>query len=79
MRLFTVYLYDDKTDKDVKDAQAYVADIPEYCRKALIMVSEGSSAEVADFFKQIEARISSAEALIKKALEYDIKSEMLKI
>ena len=79
MRLFTVYLYDDKTDKDVKEAKAYVSTIPEYCRKALMMVSEGGSSDVADLFKQIETRISSAEALVKKALEYDIKSEMLKI
>ena len=79
MRLFTVYLYDDKTDKDVKGAKAYVADIPDFCRKALIMVSEGTGADVADFFKQIEDKISSAESLVKKALEYDIKSEMLKI
>lgn len=79
LRILTVYLYDDKTDKEVKDAKEYLVDIPNYCRQALILASEGSNSDINDFFKQIEARISSAEALIKKALEYDIKNEMLKI
>lgn len=79
LRILSVYLYDDKTDKDVKEARDYVADISDYCRQALILASEGSNADINDYFKQIEARISSAEVHIKKALEYDIKNEMLKI
>lgn len=79
LRILAVYLYDDKTDKDVKEAKDYVASVSDYCRKALMLVAEGSSADLNEFFKQVEARISSAEALLKKALEYDIKSEMLKI
>lgn len=79
VRLFTVYLYDDKTDKEIQGAKDYISGVSEYCRKALILVSEGSSIEVAENFKQIDMRISSAEALVKKALEYDLKSEMMKI
>ncbi len=79
LRILSVYLYDDKTDKDVKEARDYVSDISDYCRQALILASEGSNSDLDDYFKQIEARISSAEVHIKKALEYDIKNEMLKI
>lgn len=79
LRILAVYLYDDKTDKDVKNARDYITDIPNYCRQALILAAEGSNSDIGDYFKQIETRISSAESLIKKALEYDIKAEMLKI
>lgn len=79
LRILSVYLYDDKNDKDVIEAKDYVADIPDYCRQALILVSESSKADTSDYFKQIEARICSAEVHINKALEYDIKNEMLKI
>ncbi len=79
LRLFTAYLYDDKEDKDVKAAKEYVVNISDLCRKALLLATEGSNAEIDDFFKQIDSEISSAEALVKKALEYDIKSELLKI
>ncbi len=79
LRILSVYLYDDKTDKDVIEAKDYVASISDYCKQALILVSDGSDANVSDYFKQIEARISSAEVHIEKALEYDIKNEMLKL
>lgn len=79
VRILTVYLYDDKTDKDVSSAKEYLIDIPNYCRQALMLASEGSNSDINDFFKQIDTRISSAEGLVKKALEYDIKNEMLKV
>ncbi len=79
VRILVVYLYDDKTDKEVLLAKEYVSSISEYCRKALMLVAENSASDTNEFFKQIETRISSAEGLLEQALEYDIKNEMLKV
>lgn len=79
VRILNLYLYDDKNDKDVKDAKEYVLSVSDYCRKALTLAIEGTSSDINDFFRQVDTRISSAEALLKKAMEYDIKSEMLKV
>lgn len=78
-RILTVYLFDNKGDKDVSQAMELLADVPEYCRKAVAMAVDGKSSDIDSMFCKVYDSIDLAVSLVKKAIDRDLKEELLKV
>ncbi len=78
-RILTVYMFDNKDDKNAVQAMDLVSDIPELCRKAVVIAGDGRSTDLDAVFSQMDDCISRADSLIRQAIERDMKEELLKV
>ncbi len=78
-RILTVYMFDNKDDKNVAQAMDLVSSVPELCRKAVVIAGDGRSADLDAVFSQVDDCISRAGSLIKQSIERDMKEELLKV
>lgn len=89
-RILTVYIFDNRDDKDISHAMELISSIPDYARKAAVIASESSSnvnasdndrknAELDEVFSKIDNCIALSSELIKKAIERDLKEELLRV
>ena len=78
-RILTVYMFDNKDDKNVAQAMDLVSNVPELCRKAVVVAGDGKSADLDAVFSQVDDCISRAGSLIRQSIERDMKEELLKV
>ncbi len=90
-RILTVYIFDNRDDKDVSQAMELISSIPDYARKAAAIASEASSSnanagdndrknsELDAVFSKIDDCIARAGELIKNAIDRDMKEELLRV
>jgi len=82
-RILTVYMFDNKDDKDVVEAATLVSEVSELSRKAAAIASDlahlEKESELDAVFSKIDENIAQASSLIKKSIERDIKEELLKV
>ncbi len=79
VRILNCYLYDDRSNMDIKDAMKVLNVIPEICREVLLSIAESGEPDVSKRFDQIEDNLKLALDLIGKADEIDKKNRLLKI
>lgn len=78
-RILTVYMFDNKDDKNVSQAMDLVSSVPELCRKAAAIAGDGRSEDLSAVFSQVDDYISRASSLIRQSIERDMKEELLKV
>lgn len=78
-RILTVYMFDNKDDKNVSQAMDLVSSVPELCRRAAAVARDGKSEDLSSVFSQVDDCISRAGSLIRQSIERDMKEELLKV
>lgn len=78
-RILTVYMFDNKDDKNVSQAMDLVSSVPDLCRKAVVIAVEGKGTDMDCLFSTVDDNIGRSCALIKQSIERDIKEELLKV
>lgn len=78
-KILAMYLFDDKNDLDVAAAKKKIGAVPDICRDIIVQCSEGDTGNLADLFNKMDSNIQEALGLLSKAINLDMKKELLKI
>lgn len=85
-RILTVYMFDNRDDKDVVEAAELIKNVSELSRKAAAIASDSSSnsrnknsSELDAVFSIIDGNINRASGLIRQSIAREMKEELLKV